>query len=598
MRSAKSKYFSDLIEKNCHSPRILFKTINAAVNPSVGLYPTSSLFMCDTFLTFFVDKIRDIRLNIVPSLYDPSVPPICTSILYQFEPVTLPFLQDIVGQLKPSGSALDVLPPKFFKDIFEVIGSNVQMIMNNCIVNGFVPEEMKHAIIHPLLKKPNLDPTVLSNCRPVSTLSFMSKILEKIVFHQLQSFLNGNKIFEAFQSGFRKYHSTETALVKVLNDILLIAGKSMVLVLLDLSAAFDTVDHAVLISRLEHCAGIRGNALKWFQSYLYNRSFSVNIGEFMTGAAPLTCGVPQGSILAPVLFSLYMLPLRSIFKKHNISFHCYADDTQIYLPLESEKRGMDNLLACLADVKAWMSVNFLHLNENKTEIIVFESSDAFSSSCLDFGLLSPFVKPLVKNLGVFFDSSLKFDKQISSVVKTSFFHLRVLAKVKPFFSFKDFEKVIHAFVSTRLDYCNSIYMGINQSSLARLQMVQNAAARLLTGVRKREHITPVLISLHWLPVHFRIDFKVLLLVFKCLNGLAPEYLSDLLSIHNPVRSLRSSNQRQLNVPWARLKLRGDRAFSIAAPKPWNSLPVYIRTASMVHDFKGKLKTYLFSLASS
>ncbi len=226
--------------------------------------------------------------------------------------------------------------------------------MNNCLVNGFVPEEMKHAIIHPLLKKPNLDPTVLSNFRPVSTLSFMSKILEKIVFHQLQSFLNGNKIFEAFQSGFRKYHSTETALVKVLNDILLIAdsGKSAVLVLLDLSAAFDTVDHAVLISRLEHCAGIRGNALKWFQSYLYNRSFSVNIGEFMTGAAPLTCGVPQGSILAPVLFSLYMLPLGSIFKKHNISFHCYADDTQIYLPLESDKRGMDNLLACLADVKA------------------------------------------------------------------------------------------------------------------------------------------------------------------------------------------------------------------------------------------------------
>ncbi len=131
------------------------------------------------------------------------------------------------------------------------------------------------------------------------------------------------------------------------------------------------------------------------------------------------------------------------------------------------------------------------------------------------------------------------------MVKTSFFHLRVLAKVKQFIYFKDFEKVIHAFVSTRLDYCNSLYMGINQSSLARLQMVQNAATRLLSGVRKREHITPVLISLHWLPARFRIDFKVLLLVFKCLNGLASEYLSNLLSIHNPVRSLRSSNQRQM-----------------------------------------------------
>lgn len=126
-----------------------------------------------------------------------------------------------------------------------------------------------------------------------------------------------------------------------------------------------------------------------------------------------------------------MLPLGPIFKKHNISFHYYADDMQIYLPLESDKRGMDTLLACLADVKAWMSVIFLHLNENKNEIIIFESSEAFSSSCLDFGPLSPFVKPLVKNLGVFFDSSLTFDKQISSVVKTSFFfffHFRVLAR--------------------------------------------------------------------------------------------------------------------------------------------------------------------------
>ncbi len=152
----------------------------------------------------------------------------------------------------------------------------------------------------------------------------------------------------------------------------------------------------------------------------------------------------------------------------------------------------------------------------------------------------------------------------STVVKTIFFHLSVLAKVKPFLSFKDFERVILAFISSRLDYCNSLYMGINQASLNRLQIVQNAAARLLTGVRKREHITPVLISLHWLPIHYRIDFKVLLLVFKALDGLTPVYLSDLLSAHNPGRSLRSSNQRLLNVPQAKLKSRSDRAFAVAS----------------------------------
>ncbi len=162
--------------------------------------------------------------------------------------------------------------------------------------------------------------------------------------------------------------------------------------------------------------------------------------------------------------------------------------------------------------------------------------------------------------------------------------------MKPFLSVQDFERVIHAFISSRLDYCNSLYMGINQASLNRLQMVQNAAARLLTGVRKREHITPVF-ALHWLPIRYRIDFKVLLLVFKALNGLTPVYLSDLLSAHNPGRSLRSSNQRLLKVPRDKLKSRGDRAFTVAAPKLWNSLPVSIRTASR----QGKARqVYLYS----
>lgn len=142
------------------------------------------------------------------------------------------------------------------------------------------------------------------------------------------------------------------------------------------------------------------------------------------------------------------------------------------------------------------------------------------------GSLGSHIRPFTKNLGFIFDSAFQFEKQISSVVKASFFQLRLLAKVKPYRLRKDFERVIHAFITSRLDYCNSLYVGLDQSSLHRLQLVQNAAARLLTGTKKREHITPVLASLHWLPVCFRIDFKILLLVFKILNGLAPSYLSE------------------------------------------------------------------------
>ncbi|KAL1005067.1 hypothetical protein UPYG_G00054060 [Umbra pygmaea] len=205
----------------------------------------------------------------------------------------------------------------------------------------------------------------------------------------------------------------------------------------------------------------------------------------------------------------------------------------------------------------------------------------------DLGHLSPFIKPYAKNVGVILDTELCLDKQISSVVKNSFYQLRMLSRLKSFLSFNDLEKVFHAFITSRLDYCNSLYFGLSQSSLRRLQLVQNAAVRPLTGARRREHITPILDSLHWLPVVFRIQFKVLLFVFKALNGLAPAYINFLVQPYSAQRSLRSSNKGLLFVPPSRLKQGGDGAFSVAAPHLWNQLPQDIRSAPSIDVFKSR-----------
>jgi len=257
-------------------------------------------------------------------------------------------------------------------------------------------------------------------------------------------------------------------------------------------------------------------------------------------------------------------------------------------------------MACLTEVKTWLSSNFLHFNESKTEMILIRPSDYSTTPKVPFDGLSSYVRPWVRNLGVVFDESLKFERQINSVVKSCFFQLRLLSKVKTFLSFKNFEKVLHAvlhaFIFSRLDYCNSLYAGTSHSAMSRLQLVQNAAARLLTGAKKRNHITPILRSLQWLPVRYRVEYKLLIFVYKSMNSLAPPYLSALLTEHLPSRSLRSSNQRLLSIPKSKLKSRGDRAFSVVGPRLWNDLPTSIRMASSLSVFKSKLKTLLLDKA--
>ena len=185
-----------------------------------------------------------------------------------------------------------------------------------------------------------------------------------------------------------------------------------------------------------------------------------------------------------------------------------------------------------------------------------------------------------------------------NITKVAFFHLRNIARIRSYLSLDDAKTLIHAFVFSRLDYCNALFSGLPKKTTDRLQLVQNAAARVLTKTRMRDHITPVLASLHWLPVASRIDFKILLLVYKALNGLAPPYLKDCLPDYDPGRPLRSSSAGLLDVPKMTYKKYGQAAFCFYGPTIWNKLPVYLKQAASVDIFKTHLKTYLYRLAFS
>ena len=369
------------------------------------------------------------------------------------------------------------------------------------------------------------------------------------------------------------------------------------LVLLDLSAAFDTVDHTILLNRLKHLVGLSGTVHKWFTSYLTDRTFMVSVDTCSSLVHRITCGVPQGSVLGPVLFNLYMLPLGGVIRRHGINFHSYADDTQLYISMSpDDTRPMDALFNCILEIKSWMAENFLQLNQDKTEVLVIGPEAQREKLLPKLQALSFYPSSQVRNLGVIFDSELTFIPHIKNITKIGFYHLKNIARVRPILSRANTETLMHAFITSRIDYCNALLSGLPKKNTSGLQLLQNSAARVLTKTRGRAHITPVLKSLHWLPVCFRIDFKVLLLVFKCLNGLGPSYLSKLLLPYEPSRTLRSSGSRLLVIPKVRTHTHGEASFQFYGPRLWNSLPEDLRAAENVHVFKSRLKTHLFSLA--
>ncbi|XDV33545.1 hypothetical protein PO909_003925 [Leuciscus waleckii] len=599
LNAACANYYSSLITSSMSRPKTLFRTVDKLHKPPVTACPKTPE-QCQAFLQFFDDKISQIYHCFNPNAISlSSSTPSLGPQLSHFNAIDSLTITDIINKSNSSSCQLDPAPTPLLKACNTSLSKPIALIVNTCLNSGVVPAALKTAAVTPILKKTDCDPTSLLNYRPISNLPFLAKVMERVVASQLHTFLNHHDLYESFQSGFRSCHSTETALLRIVNDLLLSAdsGSLNILILLDLSAAFDTINHNVLIARLS-AIGVSGTALTWFQSYLSNRKQFVTLGPHQSSKSPVTRGVPQGSVLGPLLFLIYILPIGQIIRSHGLNFHCYADDIQLYLTTPSPSDPPPcSLTDCLSDLKLWMQNNFLKLNTDKTEILLIGPKSILSKSpslTLNIDGSPVHSTPVVKNLGILLDSSLSFDPHIRSLTKTAFFHLRNIARLQPFLSVSDAQILVNSFIMSRLDYCNSLFLGLPAKSLQRLQYIQNSAARLLTHTRRSAHITPILHQLHLLPVPSRIKYKVLLLTFKALHNLAPPYIRDLLTPYTPSRSLRSSDQNLLAIPRSRLCTLGGRSFSALAPKLWNRLPQPLRDCPSLPFFKAHLKTFLFN----
>ena len=358
------------------------------------------------------------------------------------------------------------------------------------------------AYVTPLQKKPSLDRNILKNYRPVSNLSFISKLIEKVVAKQLNEFISHEGLLNVNQSAYKSSHSTETALLKIQNDIALSvdSGKAVALTLLDLSAAFDMIDHSLLYDCLHDWFGLDGTVLSWIKSYLSNSKQKIKIGDSFSEAVILPFGVPQGSVLGPLLFTLYTSPLSQVISKFNVTHHLYANDTQINLAVDSRNfdSSIEELTECLKSVQEWMDGVKLKLNPKK-RIYHYRSKSHQRVACTKFPCSTPpkqYLSVGVKYLGVIFDSDNSFDNHIAKVCRACYYNLRDLRRIRKFLGVKTTILLANAMVSSRLDYCNSLLHGVSKSNIAKLQRVQNALCRIIFRLDKMSHVKPFLKKLH------------------------------------------------------------------------------------------------------
>ena len=338
---ARKKYNSDKINE-CSTTKEIHVVSDALLGKSKRTSLPTNINKSDLsqhFSDYFVEKIRQIRNELdKKSIGDLSFDIYRGTCLNVFEEITEEELCKIISSMPSKTCSLDPFPTSLTKLLLPELLPLITKIINLSLCDGIVPNSFKEALVIPLLKKSNLDCNELRNFRPVSNLPFLSKVLERAVLHQLLTHLNHNNLLETFQSAYRVDHSTETAVLSVVNDLLLQCDSHNVsiMALLDLSAAFDTIDHNILIERLEKTYGLGGSVLQWFKSYLDNRSQFVNIDSIKSSISKIECGVPQGSVLGPILFSLYTQPLSEVISKNDCKFHKFADDTE-------ESDGVDNI---------------------------------------------------------------------------------------------------------------------------------------------------------------------------------------------------------------------------------------------------------------
>ena len=508
---------------------------------------------------------------------------------FSFRGISPTEISKVISELKVGcASGPDGLEAKFIKLASQVL--IFPHLFNLSISTCQLPSIWKCAKVTPIFK--GGDPLEVSNYRPISIICSTVKILEKLVFNQLSKYISDLNILSPFQSGFRANFSTTTTLVKFTNDVFSALGNSKLVgaIFIDLTKAFDLVDHYLLLDKLYNI-GLSRQALLWFSSYLHNRRQSVCFNSSQSDFLVVEKGVPQGSILGPLLFSIFINDLPKICK--NCSIQLYADDTAIYTSDSDQSKIQSTLQTEFNLVQEWLLKECLVLNKKKTCGMLFGTRYFLNRTASDLSVHFPDGSPLktvqtFKYLGLWLDSELSFQSHVDSIRGKVNNSLRLMYRSINCFTPEIRKHIVQQLLLPIIDYCDIVYQNTSDTHLHSLNVTYNNICRFVLRCPYTTHHCVLYDTLNWLSPQSRRQFHWLIFIFKCIHFNYPSYLKQLLNTHTSSYALRNIQQPYFKVPTNIKKETGRRSFQFKAPMDWNNLPTEIRTITAFPAFKMSL----------
>lgn len=517
------------------------------------------------------------------SLYDTNTT-VDSQFGFEFACVSLDIVYSCFSSVRSNAIGCDGICPRFLRIILPYILPYVTYLFNTIIMSSTFPSKWKHAKIVPIRKSK-------TEFRPIAILPFLSKVFEKVIYMQMVSYLNESALLVDNQSGFRAKHSCITALVDVVEDLrsALDDRNVSILVLLDHSKAFDTIDHSILTFKLRNFFHFSASSARLIQSYIGSRSQSVYTKESISVPLQLFRGVPQGSILGPLLFSMYIndLPLHII----NCKTHMYADDVQLYLSssVQHLAEAVDKVNADLQSVYNWASANALSLNPIKSKCLLIRGKSSNCDFNLDLNINKHKINNVssVKNLGLIFNNTLTWNNHINSVVGNINNKLRALWVTQYFTPLKIRILLAKAYLMPTLLYGCEIFSSCDAISKRKLNTAFNNICRYVYGIGKYDHISQYSVKLFGMSLTCLFRQKMLLLLHKIIYTKLPPYLFRRIVF---ARSVRGNKV----IPLRYRTYTSEMQFLINVLPLWNTLPHSIQTTSNVVHFKALLTKHFFS----